>query len=204
MIRVRSATIADLPALTAVLSDAFNVKMNVLFGRQPDRVRTILSAIYRGPLLRGFDGILVAERESRVVGALVIEPMPWSSEDVHRLNAMIDGELNAWRRAWNRLGYTVFTHGPDEGDAYLSDVGVLRSARGEGVGKALVAEAERWAIARNRRAMTLWVASNNAVARRLYERAGMVAARHEINLLSGILYGIPRWTYMRKELPPCP
>ncbi len=203
MIRVRSATLDDLPALTGVLADAFSVKMHVLFGRDPARIRTILGAIYQGPLARGFDGIILAEREGQIVGVLVIEPMPWSGADVHRLNATIDTELSAWRRQWNRLGYTVFTHGPDDGDAYLSDVGVLPAARGQGVGKALVAEAEVWAIAHERRALTLWVASNNPVARHLYERAGMVAVIHEVNVLSGLLYGIPRWTYMRKDLPPC-
>lgn len=200
MIRVRPASPDDLPALTRVLMDAFSVKMGVLFGRNRERTGRILSAIYSGPLARGYDGILVAELDRQIVGGLVIEPMPWGYDDVNRLEVAIRTELGTWRRWWNRIGFSIFNHGPEEGDAYLSDVGVLTSARGRGVGRALVRDAEKWAIHHERQAMTLWVASNNPVARHIYERAGMVTVRSEFNLLSGLLYGIPRWTYMRKQL----
>lgn len=197
---MRPAALEDLPAMTCVLSDAFNVKMRVLFGRNVQQAQRVWGSIYSGPLARGYDGILIAELDRQPVGVLVIEPMPWSYEDVERLDLAIKTELGRWRRFWNQIGFSVFSHGPEDGDAYLSDVGVLSSARGKGVGKALVRQAEGWAVVHQRRALTLWVASNNAVARHVYERAGMVAQRHEFNLLSGLLYGIPRWTYMRKKL----
>ncbi len=200
MIRVRPAHPDDLPGLTRVLVDAFSVKMRLLFGRDPARTQRLLTSIYSGPLARGYDGILVAELDQQIVGGLVIEPMPWGYEDVNRLEVAIRTELGTWRRWWNGIGFSIFTHGPEEGDAYLSDVGVLHSVRGQGIGKALVRNAEAWAIFHERQAMTLWVASNNPVARHIYERAGMAVVRHEFNLLSGLLYGIPRWTYMRKPL----
>lgn len=200
MIRVRPAALEDLPAMTHVLADAFGVKMRVLYGRDPERIRRILTTMYRGPLSREYDGLLIAELDRQVVGVLVIEPMPWDGSDADRLVRVLATELSAWRQMFTRIGFSVFSHGPNVGDAYLSDVGVLSSARGKGVGKALVQHAEGWAIAHQRTALALWVASNNPVARRLYERAGMVALHHEINLLSGVLYGVPRWTYMRKVL----
>jgi len=200
MIRVRPACSDDLPALVHIVAEAFNVKMHVLFGRDPVRVRRMLSGIYSGPLSYGYDGLLLAELDRTPVGVLVIEPMPWGSEDATRLELLVRTELSAWRRWWNRIGFSVFSHGPEEGDAYLSDVSVLKRARGRGVGTALVRNAEAWAGAHQRRALTLWVASNNRTARHLYERAGLVATKHEFNWLSGALFGIPRWTYMCKQL----
>ncbi len=199
---MRPAVLDDLPAATRVLNEAFNVKMRVLFGRDPKRVERLLTSIYSGPLASGYDGILIAELDRQPVGVLVIEPMPWGYADVQRLQLAVQTELGGWRRWWNEVGFSVFSHGPEAGDAYLSDVGVLRSARGQGIGKALVRQAENWAIAHEREALALWVASNNAPALHIYQRAGMLPVRHEFNLLSGLMYGIPRWTYMRKALSP--
>ncbi|MHB8629012.1 MAG: GNAT family N-acetyltransferase [Aggregatilineales bacterium] len=200
MIRVRPACMDDLPALTHIVAEAFNVKMYVLFGREPARIRQMLAGIYSGPLSHGYDGLLLAELDRKPVGALAIEPMPWNSQDATRLELMVRTELSTWRQWWNRVGFSVFSHGPEDGDAYLSDVGVLKTARGRGVGMALIRHAEAWAIAHRRQALTLWVASNNRVARRLYERAGLVATKHEFNWLSGVLFRVPRWTYMCKQL----
>lgn len=200
MIRVRPACSDDLPALTQIVAEAFNVKMHVLFGRNPARVQRMLAGIYTGPLSYGYDGLLLAELNRDPVGVIAIEPMPWGSDDAARLDLLVRTELSAWRQWWNRIGFSVFSHGPEEGDAYLSDVSVLKRARGRGVGMALVRNAETWAVAHRRRAITLWVASNNRTARSLYERAGLVATKHEVNWLSGLLFGIPRWTYMCKQL----
>ena len=51
-----------------------------------------------------------------------------------------------------------------------------------------------------RERLSLWVASNNHIARHVYEKAGMVVVREEVSWLSGLLYGVPRWAYMRKAL----
>ena len=94
----------------------------------------------------------------------------------------------------------VFSHGAGFGDAYLTDIGVLKGARGQGVGKALLQYAESWAIVHDRQALTLWVAANNRIARRLYEHAGLNVVRSEFNAPSGLLFGVWRWLFMRKEL----
>lgn len=200
MIRVRPACPDDLPALTHIVAEAFNTKMHVLFGREPARICRMLSSIYSGPLSYGYDGLLLAELDRKPVGALAIEPMPWNSQDASRLDLMVRTELSTWRQWWNRVGFSVFSHGPEDGDAYVSDVGVLRQARGRGVGTALIRQAEAWAIAHRRQALTLWVASNNRTARHLYERAGLVATKHEFNWVSAVIFGVPRWTYMCKPL----
>ena len=200
MIRVRPAGPDDLSVLTQIIADVFSVKMHVLFGRDRTRILAMLARMYRGPLARGYDGLLLAELDRQPVGALAIEPMPWYGEDIAEIDLAMRTELSGWRRWWNHLGFGVFSHGPEDGDAYLTDVSVIKSARRRGVATALVQQAEVWAVAHHRRALSLWVASNNPTARHVYERIGMVAVLREFNVISGLLYGIPSWTYMRKSL----
>ncbi len=200
MLVVRSAVCEDLPDLACVLVDAFQVKMRVLFGRDTERTTRVLQSLYFGPIARGYDGVMVAELDGHVVGGLVIDPLPWTQEDVARLDQAIRQELSWWRRFWNRVGYSTFSHGPEAGDAYISDVGVHSNYRGRGIAQALMVEAEHWAVSHQRCALALWVASNNHIARHVYEKIGMKALREERNIMSGLLYGIPRWAYMRKVL----
>jgi len=54
----------------------------------------------------------------------------------------------------------------------LYSIAVAPEARGTGIGEALLAAAERAAKARGRRAFRLEVRTDNAAARRLYERRG--------------------------------
>jgi ribosomal protein S18 acetylase RimI-like enzyme len=200
VVRVRPACPEELPDFTRIVAEAFNSKMNLLYGRNPERVQKILGAMYRGPLEHGYDGLLIAEIAGQVVGTLAVEPMPWYAEDANLVEYLTKTELGAWRRWWNRTGFAVFAHGASFGDAYLTDIGVTKSARGQGVGKALMQHAETWAIVHNRQALTLWVAANNQVARHLYSRAGMVETHSEFNAPSGLLFGVWRWVHMRKNL----
>jgi GNAT superfamily N-acetyltransferase len=56
--------------------------------------------------------------------------------------------------------------------ADLVSMWVRPSARGRGVGAALIGAAADWAKARDHDTLYLWVTESNATARRLYERCG--------------------------------
>jgi ribosomal protein S18 acetylase RimI-like enzyme len=60
----------------------------------------------------------------------------------------------------------------EDGAADLVSMWVRPSARGLGVGEALVEAAASWAKARDYPTLFLWVTETNAPARRLYERCG--------------------------------
>ncbi|MCA1792115.1 MAG: GNAT family N-acetyltransferase [Thioalkalivibrio sp.] len=56
--------------------------------------------------------------------------------------------------------------------AHLEAIGITPAADGHGIGKRLLAEAERAAIARGAQSMTLHVFANNERARAVYDRTG--------------------------------
>ncbi|HYG79544.1 MAG TPA: GNAT family N-acetyltransferase [Pyrinomonadaceae bacterium] len=56
--------------------------------------------------------------------------------------------------------------------AYVSDLVVLRTDRGRGVGRALLGKAEEYARLRGARRLRINVHAKNGVARRLYESCG--------------------------------
>ncbi|HET6900032.1 MAG TPA: GNAT family N-acetyltransferase [Vicinamibacteria bacterium] len=114
-------------------------------------------------------------------------PPPWrdapAMERVDRdvIGAALDGRVPGTRvlvaedGERRRLG---FIHVSEEDDYYggacghIGDIVVAPEARGQGVGRALLAAAEDWARARGYRLITLNVFLDNAGARRTYERAG--------------------------------
>jgi ribosomal protein S18 acetylase RimI-like enzyme len=69
----------------------------------------------------------------------------------------------------------------------IQDAFVLPERRGEGIGSALTASAEREATARGHRRIGLTVSVANAGARRLYERLGYADSGEEPHRVSGTI-----------------
>jgi GNAT superfamily N-acetyltransferase len=74
------------------------------------------------------------------------------------------------------IGYAILTYGYDLEfagmDAYLTDLFLVESARGRGLGQWLLGEAERAARAAHVQALHLLVAPHNQRAHHIYHRAG--------------------------------
>ncbi len=89
------------------------------------------------------------------------------------------------------VGYFVLTWGYDlewnGRDAFLTELFLLPSARGAGLGQAALAGIEDIAVAHGARALHLLVRHDNVVARRLYRRAG---------------FGEPPRAFMTKRIGP--
>lgn len=64
--------------------------------------------------------------------------------------------------------------GDEDGGIDLVSMWVHPTARGRGLGEALVSAVARWAAQRDALALALWVTETNAPARRLYDRCGFV------------------------------
>lgn len=200
MLRIRPARPVDLPGLAAVLHDAFSDKMRAVFGRDPEKVRALLETLYAGPLRRGYDGILVAEQDGRVVGTLTIEPLHHTLEEHRLFEARAIEQLGLLRMVWASWLLWLMSHHPAPGEAYIGDMGVAPDCQGRGIGGRLVQAAEEWALAHDCERLTLWVAATNAPAIRVYERAGLSIVRSRSSLLTGWALGVRHWHFMEKRL----
>lgn len=198
--QIHSARLVDLPGVAAVLQDGFSEKMRVIFSRQPEKVRTLLEAAYSGPIQRGYDGVLVAERSGRIVGTLLIEPMFYTPRENRAFEHLAVRELGMPRMLAASFFLWLFSHAPEPGEAYISDLAVASDCRGEGIGKDLLAHAEQWAAEHNRRRLTLWVAATNQPAIGLYEKVGFKQIRTRSSLLTWMSFGIRRWCFMEKPI----
>jgi ribosomal protein S18 acetylase RimI-like enzyme len=106
----------------------------------------------------------------------------------HNVVALLDGEP---------VGMVSGVPGADD-SAELISMWVAPSARGRGVGDALVHEVERWARESGARVLRLDVAEDNAPAQALYERHGFVLTGELGDLMAD---GVRRERVMAKELP---
>lgn len=200
MIRVRSARLVDLPGMAAVLEDAFSDKMHVIFGKQPEKTRTLLENIYTGPVRRGYDGVLVAEQGGRIVGTLLIEPMRHTTSENRTFVHVATRELGMLRVVMASFLLWLIGHEPAEGEAYISDVGVASDYQDQGIGQLLMRHAEQWARNHRRACLTLWVAANNDRAIHVYEKAGFVITKTKSSWLTRLAFGIRHWYFMEKPL----
>ncbi len=200
MMRVRSARLADLPGVAVVLEDSFNDKMRVIFGKQPEKTRVLLETIYSGPVRRGYDGVLVAEQDGRIVGTLLIEPMHHTTQENRTFVNIATREMGMPRVLMASFLLWLIGHEPEQGEAYISDLGVASDSQGQGIGQQLLEQAEQWARNRRRDRLTLWVAATNERAIHVYEKAGMSIKETKNSWLTRLAFRIPRWYFMEKKL----
>ncbi len=200
MRQIRAARPVDLPGVASVLQDAFQDKMRLILGRNQAHAQALLEAIYSGPVQRGYDGLLIAEEDGRVVGVLVIEPIYYTEAEHRVLEQRILQELGVLRVLWAAFWYWLVGHTPADDEAYIGGLGVVTDWRGLGIGGQLLAAAEDWARAHGRARLTLWVAGNNAPAIHLYEKAGFAITRTQGNLLTRWALGVRHWHFMEKPL----
>lgn len=200
MIHIRSARLVDLPGVAIVLQEAFSDKMRIIFGHSPEKARLLLEAVYTGPVQRGYDGILVAEQDGRIVGTLVIEPIFHTQQENRLVENLAVHELGLPRALRAAFLLWLFRHDPQPGEAYISDVGVAPDCQGQGIGQRLIEYAEEWALDHQRTNLALWVAESNDRAIHVYEKAGYVITRTRSSLLTRLAFGIRYWYYMEKSL----
>ena len=109
------------------------------------------------------------------------EPKHFYTGDLELLDEWVDGIapnvfVHVAERKGRILGVTMVTMGEEYFDhspsAHLEVAAVSRDGDGRGIGKALIANAEREAQARGARSMSLHVVRNNARARHVYKQLG--------------------------------
>jgi ribosomal protein S18 acetylase RimI-like enzyme len=200
MIHIRSARVVDLPGVAVVLQEAFSDKMRIIFGNSPEKTRVLLEAVYTGPVQRGYDGVIVAEQDGRIVGTLVVEPIFHTQQENRLVENLAVRELGLPRALRAAFLLWLFSHQPESGEAYISDVGVAPDCQGAGIGQWLMEYAEEWALDHNRTRLALWVAESNSRAVHVYEKAGYAITQTRSSLLTRLAFGIRYWYFMEKPL----
>jgi ribosomal protein S18 acetylase RimI-like enzyme len=198
--QARSARQVDLPGIAGVLQEAFSEKMRIIFSNNPEKVRALLEAIYTGPIQRGYDGVIVAERGGRIIGTLLIEPMYYTQRELRVFEHLAVRELGMPRMLWASFLLWLIGHQPKDGEAHISDVAVAEDSRNEGVARMMLEHAEIWAQANDRQRMTLWVAASNVPAVHLYESFGFQIKQTRTSWLTGTFLRIRRWHFMEKMI----
>lgn len=197
---VHQARTVDLPGVAAVLHEALHGPMRVLFGDQPEKVRTLIETAYTGPIVRGYDGVLVAERGGRIVGSVLIEPVHYTPYESHHFEHVAVREFGMPRMLWGALLLWMMGHYPAPDEAYIRELAVASDCQGEGIGSMLLEQAEVWAWEHGRQRVTLWVAADNTRAFQLYEYYGYTVRKTKSNLLVRAALGFSRWYHMEKYL----
>jgi ribosomal protein S18 acetylase RimI-like enzyme len=200
MVEVHPARVVDLPGVAAILQEAFDDKMRIIFSREPEKVRSLLEAVYSGPIQRGYDGVLVAEHNGRIIGTVLIEPIYHTPDENRAFEHFAVHQLGMPRMLWAAFLLWLLSHTPEPDEAYISDLGVAEDCRGKGVGQLLLEYAAWWAREHDRQQITLWVAATNTPALYLYEKVGFTVKRTRSSLLTRATFGIRRWYFMEKRL----
>ena len=119
----------------------------------------------------------IADGDRRALAEQFNRPQPDQELFVAELNDTRAGCLLMW---------TLEDYFSRERHAHISVIAVTRDAEGHGVGAALMAHAEAWALQRGHTRITLSVFESNRRAQRLYERFGYaVEMRRYLKRLTG-------------------
>jgi GNAT superfamily N-acetyltransferase len=106
-------------------------------------------------------------RVSDAVAGWVRDSLEQATDDTCEVLVASDGDLV--------VGFVTVTeqrHWSGETDAYIGELVVAEHAEGRGVGRQLVEAAERWAVGRGHRRITLETGAANHAARSFYASLG--------------------------------
>lgn len=197
--------------VSVLMAAAFGGKFRRLAGGEPEQMERCFRWLLEQVPSESIGGRrLLAIRDGKVAGTLSLEWQPSftvseKSESLRRTPLF----AAFWRtlpwRDWRSLlgllaGLGLLSFKPQAGEVYLADLAVATECRGQGIGKRLLAEAEKLAWSTwNKNRLSLHVSQSNAGARRLYEELGFAAAGVRSRTAERFLLGEPGWIYMVKK-----
>ena len=165
-LRFRGAVKKDAEKAAELIHIAIDDIAEKLTGQtKEENIRETLAHFFREENNRlSYQNTIVADILGEVVGIVITYP----GEDASRLDEPILKRLRKKRR--NEVIF--FDKEADEGDFYIDTVCVADRFRGYGIGAMLLKEAEKAAIQKGYLRLSLNVAQDNPVAKKLYEQNG--------------------------------
>jgi ribosomal protein S18 acetylase RimI-like enzyme len=184
-IAIRPARPDDAPLAAAVFRLSMSASGDYLFGANGRSAEFALMRLFAQNAGRfGYGQSFVAEFNRQPLGMLVGFP----GTELKRLNLSVARFLPR-AFGWNIFGFlarSISFANAREAEAdeyYVSNLGVLPAAQGQGLGKHLLIHAEEKARALGLTKCSLIVALDNRAAQRLYKRQGfeIVSTKHDKN-----------------------
>lgn len=174
--------------------DAFERKFRIGFRGADDLVRLFADSA---------DGTSCLSAESEDGGALLgVLAFQADGSEFYRMSAAAAfGRFSPARAVRVLLNLALlYTPRPAPDEFIVDSLAVAQSARGMGIGTALMREAERKAISMGKRFMSLSVIGENTGAIRLYERLGYKTTRTERGFIVRLIVGCDEVHRMEKPL----
>jgi ribosomal protein S18 acetylase RimI-like enzyme len=200
---VRLATVADDPAISALVVDGFLDKFRPIFGPRMDRALRIMEKWVALEHVSGGVTSLVTEGYSpaEIAGSVGVRTAP-SREDIlaRGLWRSLNRNLGLPRALWatTLLSYPRYSHKNSE--AYVERLVVSPDYRRRGIARLLLQAAEELARESGKETIGLHVSGNNLPALRLYEAEGYKEASRQRSWLTSRFLDIREWLYLKKEL----
>jgi ribosomal protein S18 acetylase RimI-like enzyme len=198
---IRSALDHDLDSYVDVLATAFPDKFAIIFRDRAEAGKRALRD-FLDPLGET-GGHHVAECDGRVAG---IMHLAMAGEDEGGWSGSVPfiRRLGPARGVRALMAFGLLSKKVEEDESYISHIAVHPDFRGRGVGRGLMAEAERLSREGGKDRITLYVASDNASAKGLYLACGFHTVRTEQSDLALMLLGKGQWELMQKDLAGMP
>jgi len=200
-VEVRSARLDDIPPILALHREAFADTFGGAFGAAgAERGTKALARAWHKQGPSAMRGMVVAVHDGQVIGTASLRTWELSGDDGGAAELAFQEELGLWGAARSLFALSLLDHRIERAEGFITDVAVLAPFRRGGVARAMLAQIEQEAGARNKRFLSLYVGAGNAGARALYRRLGFYDVRVRRSLLARLFFGQGRWVYMRKEL----
>jgi len=191
---LRSATDSDARDVAFILVEAFADKFQIIFGSHLEEGRKAMAAELhlraRGGCL---EGAFVVLEQKQVVGVVACRTAETRRAPLLTLLRAFWREIGPWGMVRALVGLALLSGklAPDE--CSIDYLAVRSEWRRQGIGTALLRQAQGYARSQGKRRVTLEVSLRNDGALRIYQRLGFSPARRRRSHITGRFFDIPLW-----------
>jgi len=190
-----------------ILVEAFADKFQIIFGSHLEEGRKAMAAELhlraRGGCLEG--AFVVLEQKQPVPFRAVVGVVACRTAETPRapllpLLRVFWREIGPWGMVRALVGLALLSGklAPDE--CSIDYLAVRSEWRRQGIGTALLRQAQGYARSQGKRRVTLEVSLRNDRALRIYQRLGFSPVRRKRSHITGRFFDIPLWLRMEKRL----